>query len=95
MKVEMKEQETAKCRWCKTPLIGKPYHLGGGAYYPKSFGKLYMQPVPVNQYGGYVCSYQCDYRASEELEGTMPGRGGAKNLSCFAQASLKRNWPNY
>lgn len=89
MTLEIKN-ETAVCRGCGKALIGKPYHLGGGAYHPKT-----MESCPVNQYGGYVCSYQCDKIASEQLEGSMPGAGNCKTLSVYAQQSLRRNWPKY
>jgi hypothetical protein len=81
-------EEAAKCRHCRKQLIGKPYHLGGGALHP-----ITKERVKVNYYGGYVCSESCDYRASMELEQSMPGHGySQKSLSCYAQSHYKQNW---
>lgn len=84
------KEETAVCRGCGKKLNGKPYYMGGAAYHPET-----KEQCPVNQYGGYVCSYNCDKRASEELEGTMPGHSRGSRLSVYAHQSLSRNWPNY
>lgn len=83
-------QDKAICRGCGKILNGKPYYTGGSAYHP-----ITNEPCPINQYGGYVCSYSCDKRASMELEGSMPGSNKSQTLSIYAQNSLKRNWPNF
>ena len=83
-------EETAKCRHCGTPLRGKPYHLGGGAYLPLPKGGR----APVNYYGGYVCSRSCDYRACLALEQSMPGHGsGQRQPGREAMARINSNWP--
>lgn len=82
--------ESAKCRGCGRKLIGKPYHMGGGAYLPGPK----MEPARVNFYGGYVCSEDCDRRASLALERTMPGHSWDQaRLTGPAADSLRRNWP--
>lgn len=85
----MKKSDThAVCRNCGLVLRGKPYHLGGSAYHPDT-----GERCPINHYGGYVCSEECDRRASLELERSMPGHGrGQESLSCFAAAALRKNW---
>ncbi len=81
--------ETAKCRGCRRVLIGKPYHMGGPAFIP---GPKHEQ-AKVNFYGGYVCSQDCDRRASLELEGTMPGHPyDQRTLNGPAAEHLRRNW---
>lgn len=81
-------KETAVCRGCGKELVGKPYRFGGGAYMPKT-----MERVPVNFYGGYVCSRSCDFNASLELERTMPGHLGSKqSISQPAMQQLNKNW---
>ena len=78
----------AKCRGCGLILDGKSYCLGGPAYHP-----ITKKRCPVNQYGGFVCSPQCDRRSSQDLENCMPGNFyGGNTLSCFAEESLRRNW---
>jgi hypothetical protein len=85
----MTKVETAVCRGCGKVLRGKPYHLGGRAYDPDTGDECKR-----NFYGGFVCSYSCDRRASLELEQSMPGHGsGQKTLGCFARDALNRNWP--
>lgn len=80
--------ETAECRGCGQPLRGRPYCYGGNAYHPRT-----GEQAKVNHYGGFVCSRECDYRASLRLEQTMPGHGhGQARLGCFSAASLARNW---
>ena len=82
--------ETAECRGCRQELRGKPYYMGGNAYHLKT-----GEHCPVNFYGGYVCSEGCDHRASRELESSMPGHDfDQKSIGCFAQESLRRNWPS-
>lgn len=86
---EARLREPATCRGCGKVLIGKPYHMGGSAYLPGSK----MEPARVNFYGGFVCSENCDRRASLELERTMPGHSyDQSRLSSFAADSLRRNW---
>jgi len=83
------ETEVATCRWCRIPLRGRPYCYGGRAYHPRT-----GEECRVNYYGGFVCSRSCDFKASLELEQTMPGHGyEQKTLGRDAADSLKRNWP--
>ncbi len=78
----------AVCRWCGLVLQGKPYHMGGSAYHPRT-----GERCPSNHYGGFVCSEQCDRNASLELEQSMPGHGyGQTTLGSSAQRSLINNW---
>lgn len=80
--------DVATCRGCGRELDGAPYYLGGPAYDP-----ITKERCKVNFYGGYVCSERCDYRASIELENSMPGSGpNSAALSCYARDSLNRNW---
>ncbi len=79
--------ETAVCRRCRMALNGKPHGDGGGATHPRTGNRC-----PVNYYGGYVCSEDCDRRASLELESSMPGAGPQRFLSGDSLASLRRNW---
>lgn len=82
--------EVATCRNCGKVLVGKPYFMGGSAYLPGPR----MERAPVNFYGGYVCSYDCDLRASLSLERTMPGHGMTQqSIGTLARESLRRNWP--
>lgn len=84
----MKADETAVCRGCGKPLDGKPYRYGGRAFNPDT-----REQCPVNFYGGYVCSFDCDRRASLDLERTMPGHSyNETTLSSQADQSLERNW---
>lgn len=79
----------AVCRGCGKVLRGKPYGFGGSAFDPET-GK----EAKRNHYGGYVCSRQCDFNASLELERSMPGHGASqKTLGCYAQRKLELNWP--
>lgn len=83
------DADKAVCRNCGKELRGEPYHKGGSAYLPLPKGGR----APVNYYGGYVCSRQCDYRTSLELEQSMPGHSWSqKNLGLEAQASVDSNW---
>lgn len=85
-----KQSETcAVCRSCGRALNGKPYHMGGNAYHPDT-GKR----CPANYYGGYVCSRQCDYNASLELEESMPGHSGQRSLSGDTLRRIDANWPD-
>jgi len=81
-------KETAVCRGCGKVLNGKPYHMGGDAYHPET-GKRCKK----NFYGGFVCSPHCDYRASLELEDSMPGgTSPSRRISSQAMQSYRDNW---
>lgn len=81
-------EQHAVCRRCGSVLKGKPYFMGGPAYHPRT-----NERCPTNHYGGFVCSPECDYRASLELEQTMPGHGyGQTSISQSALNSYHRNW---
>jgi ribosomal protein L34E len=81
-------EEKAKCRGCGMTLDGEPYSTGGIARIPET-GKR----AKVNHYGGWVCSRECDFRASLTLEQSMPGHNVTqKRLSGYAEAALRRNW---
>jgi hypothetical protein len=83
-------EEVAVCRGCGGVLKGSPYANGGYAYHPVTGDQC-----KSNFYGGWVCSRNCDFRASLELERTMPGHSGdQQRLGCFAQEALSRNWPD-
>jgi len=57
----MNEEQEAECRGCGMKLIGKPYHLGGGARHPKT-----NEQCSVSFWGGYVCSDDCDRSADRK-----------------------------
>lgn len=80
-------KEVATCRGCGRSLIGEPYYKGQGALIPET-----MEEAPVNFYGGYVCSYDCDYRTCLEMESSMPGAGSSKGLGSSSSAKVKSNW---
>lgn len=81
--------EHAVCRGCGMVLKGKPYWAGGSAYHPRT-----NERCPVNHFGGFVCSEDCDRKASLEQERSMPGHGyKQQTLGQAEAASLKRNWP--
>lgn len=83
--------KVATCRGCGRQLKGEPYYTGKLAYIPET-GEI----AKINYYGGFVCSYRCDFNSSLELEQSMPGHGASqKRLGCFSSKHLKRNWPNY
>lgn len=80
--------DKATCRGCGLELIGKPFHLSDGtAYTPRT-----MKRCPVNHYGGFVCSEQCDREVSAGMLRSMPGCGDATGLDCYARKSLADNW---
>lgn len=82
-------EEAAECCWCRTKLRGQPYHKGGIAYLPLPKGGR----APVNYYGGYVCSRSCDYRASLDLEQSMPGHGFSQQKpGREAMVRIESNW---
>lgn len=63
----------------------------GGRAYDIVTGK----EVKKNYYGGFVCSYTCDFRASLELEQSMPGHWMTQKSLCQESArSLKNNCNN-
>jgi hypothetical protein len=75
-------KKPASCRGCNQPMKGDDYMYGNNIYNHK-----------VNHYGGYVCSYDCDKRASLELERSMPGHSwNDTRLGCYSQRSLDNNW---
>lgn len=80
--------ETATCRGCGKVLNGKPYYMGGQAFDP-----ITGKQCPANHYGGFVCSEDCDRRATLELESSMPGCAGQKTPSCWSARTLRYNWP--
>lgn len=79
------KKEAERCRSCRRELRGT---IRTGVTHPDT-----GETCKVNHYGGYVCSERCDREASIELERSMPGGTPFKSLSCYAQESLKRNWP--
>ena len=84
----MSNPETQEwCRSCGKLLRG----TGGSAYDPETGEK-----AKINQYGGFVCSRQCDVRACVELEQSMPGAVGYRmtesGLSPFAKQKIRDNW---
>lgn len=88
--VSAMREDVATCRGCGMVLVGKPYFKGGDAYHPRT-----KERCPVNHYGGFVCSPECDYKSSLRLEQEMPGHSASdRTLGCYAQASLDKNWSN-
>lgn len=84
----MKGDEQATCRGCGRALKGHAYWTGKLAYIPET-----NEQARANFYGGWVCSRDCDVRASLELEQTMPGHGyGQQTPGCFAMERIRRNW---
>lgn len=82
-------QETAVCRGCGCKLTGKPYYTGN-IY---AFDPVTKREAKINFYGGFVCSQECDFRSSLELEKSMPGHGGSqRTISDMASAKMARNW---
>lgn len=80
-------ETNAVCRGCGLVLRGKPFYLGGHAYHPRT-----NEQAKVNYFGGYVCSRECDYRASLEQESSMPGHGGQQRLSPEVSRMIERRW---
>lgn len=84
--------EQATCRHCSKVLIGRNYCFGGVAYIPDAHGRPGKR-APINYYGGYVCSEQCDRATSLELEQSMPGHGRSqKRLGSDAERRVNSNW---
>lgn len=83
----------AVCRGCGKRLGGSPYWKGGAAYVMNDKGG-YRHAARRNYYGGWVCSRTCDYRASLELEQSMPGHGHSQRQPCReAMERINSNWP--
>lgn len=79
----------AECRGCGMKLKGKDYMYGESAYHPVT-----NERCAVNNYGGFVCSSECDYKSSISLERTMPGHKlSDTRLSDSAKRSYCTNWP--
>jgi ribosomal protein L34E len=87
MGIKTQDKEPATCRGCGRVLKGNAYMYGGSAYHPVT-----NENCPVNQYGGFVCSEQCDIKACKELEGSMPGNTGSGSLSTYALNKIRNNW---
>lgn len=80
--------EYAVCRGCGKRLNGKPFWAGGFAYDPQT-----KKEAKTCFYGGYVCSKSCDYKASLELEQTMPGHGyEQKRVIPSTASAIERKW---
>ena len=87
------KMDGAECRGCHRPLFGKGYCFGGRAYLPDAHGKFTYREAKKNYYGGWVCCRECDFRASLELEQSMPGHGWSQqSLGQAAQRALEANW---
>ena len=84
--------EKAICRHCYRELIGRNYCYGGDAYIPNRDGSRGRR-APVNYYGGFVCSRECDFRAALALEQSMPGHGySQKTLNGPAMDRINSSW---
>ena len=82
----------AVCRGCGKLLHGSPYFKGGSAYVMNATGG-YKHRARSNYYGGWVCSRECDYRASLELEQSMPGHGYSQaRPGTEAMRRIESNW---
>ncbi len=68
--------ETAECRGCGMKLKGKPYHLGGPAYHPKT-----NEMCNVSFWGGFVCSDACDRESDQRQERSIDEHNRANNRS--------------
>lgn len=77
----------AVCRGCGLVLRGKPDWAGGHAYHPET-----GERCPRTFYGGYVCSRNCDFKASVEQLASMPGCHGAKYPDGGAMQKIRENW---
>lgn len=81
-------EDTAVCRGCGRKLDGKPYYMGGDARIPETGRR-----AGVCHYGGFVCSYGCDWRACLRLEQTMPGHGlNQTKLDGNLDRELRQKW---
>jgi hypothetical protein len=81
-------ENNVKCRGCGKPLKGSGRQMD--CVTDPETGK----EAKWNYYGGYVCSERCDYNSSLELERSMPGHFGQRNLSIGSESykSVKKNW---
>lgn len=81
----MKQTE---CRGCGKLLNGDGSQ-GSSVYDPDT-----KKEAKWNYYGGWVCSKQCDYNSSLELERSMPGHMGQNRLSLGSTSynSVETNW---
>jgi hypothetical protein len=70
-------------------LRGKAYHLGSRAFHPRT-----GEECPSNHYGGFVCSEECDRRASIRQHASMPGCAEATRPDTYAAERIRRNWSN-
>lgn len=84
-------EEKIKCRGCRREL--RPNSNGEPAVL-KANGS-YSHSAKWNYFGGWVCSRICDYRSCLELEGSMPGHGGQRELSRGSESlkSVNAHWP--
>lgn len=82
----------AVCRGCGKHLTGDPYWKGGRA--SVWINGRYSHTAKANYFGGWVCSRSCDYRASLELEQSMPGHGySQRQPGREAMERINSNWP--
>lgn len=79
-----------QCRGCRKVLNGDGSQ-GSSVYDPTT-----KKDSKWNYYGGWVCSRQCDYNSSLELERSMPGHMGQRDLSPGSPSykSIQKNWPD-
>ena len=68
-------------------LKGIDYCYGGSAYHPHT-GKR----VPINHFGGFVCSERCDRSACLRMLSSMPGAGSVQTLDSICSRSVQSNW---
>lgn len=81
-------EETPTCRNCRRKLDVRDTCKGEVVFIPGTGIK-----APENHYGGYVCSYNCDYNATLSHEGSMPGHGASqREPSCYALERIEYNW---
>lgn len=63
--------KTLECRGCGKELNGDGYR----AYDPRTY-----EPAKWNHYGGFVCSYDCDYHVCLTMQNSFPGAGRVAHL---------------
>lgn len=80
-------KDPAVCRGCRMTLKEFDYSYGGAAYHPRT-GKR----VPVNHFGGFVCSESCDRRACLDMLSSMPGAGPTRTLDSPCAERVRQNW---
>lgn len=90
----MPDLDIAQCRGCGRELDGRDYRFGGEAFVPNMPNKRGpRERAKVNFYGGFVCSRECDWRASLRHEQSMPGHyTNQTRLGCSSMESFNRNW---